>query len=175
MAHLLRNNDIEMQRAHRKGASGFTLVELMIVVLIIGILGALAVPRFRDAARKAKYSQARMYLKYIYQAATIFYTENGCYPADVNPNIPPPGLIPNYADEWPSPVRDPMNSVYDYEEWPRGSGSSWVGVVYLGGNLLHDGGTDFGSAYTSYEKSGEMIDYGDDVFIVIDPHGRACD
>lgn len=50
----------------RKNSNGFTLIELMIVVVIIGILAALAIPRFSKAAVKTKQSEAKLILKQIY-------------------------------------------------------------------------------------------------------------
>lgn len=54
-----------MKRSHN-GSSGFTLIELMIVVVIIGILAALAIPRFQRAALRSKQSEAKLILKQIY-------------------------------------------------------------------------------------------------------------
>jgi prepilin-type N-terminal cleavage/methylation domain-containing protein len=55
-----------MLKAFHRDSRGFTLIELMIVVVIIGILAALAVPRFMRATTKAKQSEAKQILKQIY-------------------------------------------------------------------------------------------------------------
>ena len=62
-----------------KSESGFTLVELMIVVAIIGILSAVAVPNFKKYMAKSKRSEANIQLAAAYTAEQSFYGDFGIY------------------------------------------------------------------------------------------------
>jgi len=53
-------------RQKQARSKGFTLIELMIVVVIVGILAAMAIPRFMQSATKTKQSEAKLILKQIY-------------------------------------------------------------------------------------------------------------
>lgn len=62
-----------------KRQSGFTLVELMVVVAIIGLLSAVAVPNFKKYQAKAKISEARLQLSAAYTAQQAFFSDFGLY------------------------------------------------------------------------------------------------
>ena len=65
-----------------KGEEGFTLVELVVVVVIIGILSAIAVPSFQNASDKAKQREASVLLSSYIKAAQAYYTEFSRLPVD---------------------------------------------------------------------------------------------
>jgi len=62
-----------------KGNQGFTLIELMIVVAIIGILAAIAIPNFMTYQAKARQSEAKVGLGGIFTTAVSYFAENGTY------------------------------------------------------------------------------------------------
>ena len=58
---------------------GFSLIELMIVVALIGILAAIAIPNFLTYQARAKQSEARMNLAAIHTAEVIYFAEKNVY------------------------------------------------------------------------------------------------
>jgi prepilin-type N-terminal cleavage/methylation domain-containing protein len=67
-----------LSKFHRS-QKGFTLIELMIVVVIIGILAALAIPRFMRATTKSKQSEAKNILKQCYAMERAYRQEYDTY------------------------------------------------------------------------------------------------
>jgi type IV pilus assembly protein PilA len=62
-----------------KGQKGFTLIELMIVVAIIGILAAIAIPNFLTYQMKSRQAEAKTNLQAIKTSEVAFQAERGCF------------------------------------------------------------------------------------------------
>ncbi len=100
---------------------GFTLIELMVVLVIIGVLAALIVPNMLDRAEDARVTAARTDVNNLMQALKLYKLDNLRYPSGeqglqslvVKPTVGtiPPNWRP-YLDKLPS---DPWGHPYQYE------------------------------------------------------------
>ncbi|MGC8729686.1 MAG: type IV pilin protein [Elusimicrobiales bacterium] len=85
---------------------GFTLVELMIVIVIIGILAAVAIPKFADMVDKSKEGATKAQLQSLRGALSVYYGDNeGKYPQTATTATPTSttvladNLIPKYVSQ----------------------------------------------------------------------------
>ena len=102
------------------GSWGFTLIEVLVVVAILGILAAIVVPRIMDRPDEAKRVAAKADIAAIVQALKLYRLDNGFYPATDQglaalvqrpaTQPAPPNWKP-YLDRLP---KDPWGSDYQY-------------------------------------------------------------
>lgn len=85
-----------------KSKKGFTLIELMIVIAILGILAAVAIPNFLNARGKAQDAAALSTLEAVKTALEMYAADNGTYPIS-SANVA--ALKASLKDDWPSNIK----------------------------------------------------------------------
>src|SRR5579862_8677483 len=61
--------------------SGFTLVELLIVIIVIAVLAAIAIPKFVNSSARSKEASLHADLKLVRNAVSVFQSDTGAFPA----------------------------------------------------------------------------------------------
>jgi general secretion pathway protein G len=107
-----------------KNQGGFTLIELMVVIVILGILAGMIVPRIMDRPEEARRTKAEVDIGAISQALKMYKLDNGKYPTTdqgLQALIEPPStgqLARNWRDggylDKSSVPRDPWDNEFVY-------------------------------------------------------------
>jgi general secretion pathway protein G len=71
---------ISLRNRMRRGERGFTLIELMVVIVILGILAGLIIPRIMGRPDEARQTKARIMIEGIETALKLYRLDNGFYP-----------------------------------------------------------------------------------------------
>ncbi len=126
---------------------GFTLIELMIVVAIIGILAAIAIPKFANLIRKSNEGQSKGNLGAVRSALSIYYGDmEGVYPTDVNSlttagkylTVMPIAKTPGYhADSSGAVQNTGTTAITDAGGWAYSNGASDANFGTLWVNCSH--------------------------------------
>ena len=105
-----------------KGQKGFTLIELMIVVAIIGILAAIAIPNFLTYQLKSRQAEAKTNLQAIKTSEIAFQAERGCYIGVAVEAGQVAAAVNVKTAPWP----------WGIGTAPTGPGALWCTAVYTG-------------------------------------------
>ena len=103
-----------------RGARGFTLIEVMVVIVILGVLAALVVPRVMNRPDEARAVAARQDIAAIMQALKLYRLDNQRYPSTEQglialvqrPSAGPPAA--NWKQYLKSEPKDPWGRPYQY-------------------------------------------------------------
>ncbi|PLX67646.1 MAG: type II secretion system protein GspG [Denitrovibrio sp.] len=136
---------------------GFTIIEILVVIVILGILGTLLVPKFLDKPDEARVTKATLDMKAIESALKIYKLENGFYPttdqglkalvekSDTQP-VPKNFKKGGYLEQ--SSMLDPWDNEYIYRS-PGDDDRDYEIISY--GADGQEGGEDFNADIKSFE------------------------
>ncbi len=103
-------------RDNKRRKRAFTLMELMIVLLILGMLAALITPNFMRRVEQAKHRTAQLQISLLSNAVQDYYLDMGVYPERLDQLIENPGH-PRWSGPYLEPPqipKDPWDEPYHY-------------------------------------------------------------
>jgi len=86
-------------RSGRVSPRGFTLVEIMVVVVIIGLLAALAIPAFQRAQRASQNARVISDFRVFAQSFEIYGTQHGSWPPNAGAGVIPTGMSKDFKED----------------------------------------------------------------------------
>lgn len=116
-------------RPPRPRRAGFTLVEIMIVVVIIGLLAALAIPAFQRVRTSAQNSRFVSDVRVFSQAFETYSMKNGTWPANGGTGVVPAGMSGELKDSAWTTMK---NSVGGRWNWDMNSSGITAGISTTG-------------------------------------------
>jgi prepilin-type N-terminal cleavage/methylation domain-containing protein len=110
---------VKNESRRRRSVAGMTLIEVMVVVAIIGILAAVAIPVFSNYAKESRMSEATANIQGILEAEEAYFARYHRYTQGLGicPPVPPADAGSN--QKWPANVATDCNA-------PPGSGLGWT-------------------------------------------------
>jgi type IV pilus assembly protein PilA len=152
-------------------ARGFTILEVMIVVAVLGVLAAVAVPAFVRYSRRAKTTEAVDKLAHLYRMSAAYWAADGStrlstaaaaarsFPASTGPtpaDVPAGTRVVDAPGTWSSPTWQALNfsitdpHYFSYEYASEGSNASAAFTARALGDL------DGNGVYSTFERAGTV-------------------
>ncbi|MEQ9460585.1 MAG: prepilin-type N-terminal cleavage/methylation domain-containing protein [Phycisphaeraceae bacterium] len=116
--------------------TGFTLIEILIVVVILGILAAVVVPQFSDASEEARVAASATNVRAVVDQIAMYYARHGVYPELIDGDW--------FVNDLTSPIGQGLPETVGYDasnnanKWhttakgvpPEGIPASWGGIYW---------------------------------------------
>jgi general secretion pathway protein G len=141
-------------RRARGGEAGFTLVEMLVVITIIGLIMALVGPRVLNYLAESKVKAARIQVESFSSSLDLFYLDNGRYPT-TSEGLTALAQRPGVAEAWNGPYvrggivpNDPWGHAYVY----RSPGEHGVYDIVSYGSDGQQGGTGTAADIESWKR-----------------------
>jgi prepilin-type N-terminal cleavage/methylation domain-containing protein len=113
------NSHMDTHRYRR----GFTVIEVLVVIVIIGILSSIVLGSVREARDKAYYVRAQKELTSVHESLQLYLADNNfVYPPDVSRGLP--SGLETYLSSGRWPAAPWPNTVYDWDVWDDPSSST---------------------------------------------------
>lgn len=129
-----------MQKTMRTSGAGFTIIELLVVVAVIGILSAIIITSFTEVRQKSRDTERLSDVREIEKALNLYYNSHGQFPISVSELVitsndalslalENDGVISN------API-DPLHSTYTYRYQTNALGTTFILSFCLEGNYI---------------------------------------
>jgi general secretion pathway protein G len=148
-----------MKKHQRRRQGGFTLIEIMVVVVILGILASIVVPRIMSEPDKARVTKARQDIRVLESALNLYKLDNYAYPSTqqgLDALVHQPAGDPpaknwkpgGYVQQLP---KDPWGNPYQYLQ-PGAKGGDFD--LFSFGADGHVGGEEFAADIGNWSENG---------------------
>lgn len=111
--------------------AGFTLIELLVVVLIIGVLAAVALPKYQRAVDKARFAEMRAMVHTMFRVERVYYMANNKFSLNLSElDVQPPAGCSAITGDRTYQCGHIQYSVAEEGGWRVGASSGLLGITY---------------------------------------------